>query len=54
MGVHWTVLHVLRDTEGWDRQWDLKYRQGTYGCPLDCPVCPRDGIDSVCNTIIPL
>ena len=37
------ALHVLCDihgTEGRDRQWDLKCKQGTYGYPLDCPLCP--------------
>ena len=40
MDVHWTVPYVLHGTEGRDRQWDLRCKQGTYGCPLDCPVCP--------------
>ena len=43
MGVHWTVPYVLHSTEGRDRQWDLRGKQGTYGCPLDCPLCPIHG-----------
>ena len=40
MGVHWTVPYVLHGTKGRDRQWDLRGKQGTYGCPLDCPLRP--------------
>ena len=35
MGVQWTILYVLHCTERRDRQWDLKYRQCTYGCPWE-------------------
>ena len=38
MDVYWTVLCVLHGTEGRDRQWDLRCKHGTHGCPLDCPI----------------
>ena len=40
MGVHWTVHYILHGTEGRDRQWDLRCKRGTYGCPLDRPLRP--------------
>ena len=40
MDVQWTVPYVLHGTEGRDRQWDLRGKQGTYGCPMDCPLRP--------------
>ena len=47
MGVHWTVPYVLHGTEGRDRQWDLRCKRGTYGCPLDVPYVLHgtDGLD---------
>ena len=51
MGVHWTVPYVLHGTEGRDRQWDLRGKQGTYvwvsnGLSLTSYMVQRDGIDS--------
>ena len=30
MDVHWTVPYVLHGTEGRDRQWDLRCKQGVH------------------------
>ena len=38
--IHWTVFCVFHGTEERDRQWNLRFNEGTHGRPLDCPMSP--------------